>query len=90
MFFAAALVAFTMSNQSTRKSRAAHGWGILLGLFGLVLVVMLSGLLPAIDVLWQLLLALFVLIFVRSLVGYLFPGLRGTKTRRHHTPAAMR
>ncbi|HYA65639.1 MAG TPA: hypothetical protein VEE84_03070 [Burkholderiaceae bacterium] len=79
-----------MSASSARRSRIAHSLGVLLGLSGLLVVMLLSSLLPGIDILWQVLLALFVLIFVRSLVGYLFPGFRRNPARRHQTPAVLR
>jgi len=79
-----------MSASKPSRSRIAHGWGILLGLSGLLTVTLFSSFLPGIDILWQVLLAVFVLIFVRSLVGYLFPGFRQNPARRHHTRAVMR
>jgi len=88
--FAPAQVAFAMKISSTGRSRIAHSWGILLGLSGLLVIELLSSLLPGIEVLWQVLLAVFVLILVRSLVGYLFPGFRKNPAPRHHTRAAIR
>jgi hypothetical protein len=79
-----------MSASSARRSRIAHSLGILLGLSGLLIVPLLSSLLPGVEILWQVLLALSVLIFVRSLVGYLFPGFRRNPPSRHQTPAVLR
>jgi len=72
-----------MKNNQLPRSRIAHRWGIVLGALGVAGVLPLSVAFPRIEVFWQMLTAALALLFVRSLVGYSFPGLpTGKKPRR--------
>jgi hypothetical protein len=79
-----------MSKAMKARSQAAHSWGILLGMLGVPILALLSKVFPKLDELWEVLLAVFVLIIVRSLVGYLFPGLRRRGQRPRQTTISSR
>ena len=63
-----------MKKTGTKRSQAAHSWGILLGMAGVPILALMSKVFPSLDTLWGALLVVFALVIVRSAVGYLFPG----------------
>jgi len=79
-----------MSRSKARRSQIAHRCGAILGALGIVVVELLSLAWPGIDVLREVLLAVFVLILVRSLVGYLFPGFTTDQRSPRQSAAPLR
>ncbi len=68
-----------MKKTGTKRSQAAHSWGVLLGMAGVPILALLSKVFPHLDTLWGALLVVFALIIVRSAVGYIMSGISSAK-----------
>jgi hypothetical protein len=82
----------TMSKavSDTRKSQAAHSWGILLGMLGIPVLALMAKIFPQQTIAWEVLMAVCGLIIIRSTVGYLFPGLGSSVKKSESTVAQTR
>ena len=72
---------------NTRKTQTNHSWGILLGMLGIPVLAVFSKVYPQYDTAWEVGMAVFGLIILRSTVGYLFPGLGSGSKKPQETAA---
>jgi hypothetical protein len=66
------------------RTQNMHSWRILLGMLGVPIAALFSKIFPRYDTVWEVLLVICGLIILRSVIGYLFPGLGASHKKSEH------